>query len=107
LVVSLAREQADQSTFAITVRYTGAGIDAVDLPHVFDAFYQADPGHGGKVQGVGLGLAIVRQLVERHGGTVAVASEGKGRGCTFTVRLPASPGAGAIAAAVGATPVQG
>ena len=72
----------------ITVSDTGAGIEPEFLPYVFDRFRQADAATTRSYGGLGLGLAIVRQLVELHGGTVAVGSDGAGRGATFTVRLP-------------------
>jgi signal transduction histidine kinase len=104
VTVALERDDGDGGDgpgFKLTVRDTGAGIDPADLPHVFEAFYQGEPGHAGKVTGVGLGLAIVRQLVDRHGGAVSVASPGKGHGTTFTVRLPAAEPARPAAAAQG------
>jgi signal transduction histidine kinase len=66
----------------------GQGIAAHLLPHVFERYWQADSGPSRSHGGLGLGLSIVRYLVERHGGHVAVASEGEGRGATFTVTLP-------------------
>ena len=72
----------------ITVADTGRGIAAEFLPHVFDRFRQADQTTTRTHGGLGLGLAIVRQLVELHGGTVRVESEGEGRGTSFTVSLP-------------------
>jgi PAS domain S-box-containing protein len=72
----------------ITVTDTGQGISAEFLPHVFDRFRQADSTQTRNVGGLGLGLAIVRQLVELHGGTVQVVSGGEGHGATFTVSLP-------------------
>jgi PAS domain S-box-containing protein len=72
----------------ITVQDSGIGIDPEFLPHIFDRFRQADPGTNRIHGGMGLGLSIVRQLVELHGGTVRAASEGEGKGTTFTVSLP-------------------
>jgi PAS domain S-box-containing protein len=72
----------------ITVRDSGMGIDPEFLPHIFDRFRQADPGTNRVHGGMGLGLSIVRQLVELHGGTVRAESEGEGKGATFTVSLP-------------------
>jgi PAS domain S-box-containing protein len=72
----------------IQVSDTGKGINSDFLPHVFDHFRQEDGATTRKFGGLGLGLAIVRQLVELHGGTVFVNSSGEGQGATFTVRLP-------------------
>lgn len=72
----------------IRVSDTGQGISPEFLPYVFDRFRQADSTTTRPQGGLGLGLSIVRQLVELHGGTVAVESPGKGQGATFTVRLP-------------------
>jgi PAS domain S-box-containing protein len=76
------------SSVEIVISDTGQGIDLSFLPYVFDRFRQADSGFGREHGGVGLGLAIVRQLVEMHGGTVSVASDGPGTGATFRVKLP-------------------
>ncbi len=73
----------------ITVRDTGRGIAASFLPHIFERFRQDDSSTTRQQAGLGLGLAIVRHLVELHGGTVSVASEGEGTGARFEVCLPA------------------
>lgn len=76
----------------ITVTDTGMGIEPEFMPYVFDRFRQADSTSTRKYSGLGLGLAIVRHVVEMHGGTVAASSPGKGQGATFKVRFPiASP----------------
>ena len=72
----------------IRVRDTGHGIDADLLPHVFEPFVQAERSLARSVGGLGIGLTVVRTLVRMHGGTIAAASEGPGRGSEFTVRLP-------------------
>ncbi|GAX34794.1 PAS domain-containing hybrid sensor histidine kinase/response regulator [Nodularia sp. NIES-3585] len=77
------------SNIQIQVMDTGKGIDANFLSHVFDYFRQADSATTRKFGGLGLGLAIVRQLVELHGGRVFADSAGEGEGATFTVQLPA------------------
>ena len=74
----------------ITVADTGIGIAREFLPYVFDYFRQKDGATTRKFGGLGLGLAIVRHLVELHGGTVGAESQGEGLGATFTVRLPLS-----------------
>ncbi|WP_313705482.1 MHYT domain-containing protein [Massilia sp.] len=86
--VSLWREGEQ---VAMRVRDTGAGIRADFLPYVFDRFRQGDTSTTRQHGGLGLGLSIVRQLVELHGGTVGVDSAGEGQGATFTVRLPLQP----------------
>jgi PAS domain S-box-containing protein len=74
----------------LTVTDTGYGISREFLPHVFERFRQADTGLTRKHGGLGLGLAIVRHLVELHGGTVSASSDGEGKGAIFTVLLPVS-----------------
>ena len=74
-----------------TVSDTGHGIDTSFMPHLFKRFSQADTSITRRFGGLGLGLAIVRHLVELHDGTVTASSEGRDRGATFTVRLPAAP----------------
>jgi K+-sensing histidine kinase KdpD len=76
------------SHFEINFADTGEGIDAAFLPHVFERFRQADASTSRRHGGLGLGLSIVKQLVELHGGNIHAASGGNGRGATFTVALP-------------------
>ena len=83
------RLQRVNSHAEITVSDTGLGISSDFLPFVFDRFRQHDSTTTRSYGGLGLGLAIVRQLVELHGGTVTVVSPGIGQGTTFTVTLPA------------------
>ncbi|HET6853936.1 MAG TPA: PAS domain S-box protein [Pyrinomonadaceae bacterium] len=85
------RSQRVNSHLEIIVSDTGQGISPDFLPHVFDRFRQADQKTSRQHGGMGLGLAIVRHLVELHGGTVSANSEGEGHGATFTVMLPISP----------------
>jgi Histidine kinase-, DNA gyrase B-, and HSP90-like ATPase len=80
----------DGSEAALRVRDEGQGIEPALLPHVFDAFRQGETGSTRRHGGLGLGLAIVQQLVGLHGGTVEAHSEGRGQGATFTVRPPTS-----------------
>ena len=83
-----ARVDAEGSHARVCVTDTGAGIRADFLPYVFDRFRQGDQSTTRTHGGLGLGLAIVRHLVELHGGTVRAESEGAGRGSSFTVELP-------------------
>lgn len=76
----------------VSVIDTGEGIDPNFLPHVFDRFRQADSTSTRQHGGLGIGLSIVKQLVELHGGSVRVSSGGKGSGSTFVVSLPITPG---------------
>ena len=85
------RSERVNSHLEIVVSDTGQGISSDFLPHVFDRFRQADQKTSRQHGGMGLGLAIVRHLVEMHGGSVRASSEGEGRGSTFTVMLPITP----------------
>jgi PAS domain S-box-containing protein len=85
--VELSVEQLG-SQVTITVSDNGKGIELDFLPYVFDRFKQADGSTTRRYGGLGLGLAIVRHIVELHGGSVAVASKGPGQGSTFTIALP-------------------
>jgi signal transduction histidine kinase len=80
--------RSTNSNVFVRVSDTGQGIPADFLPHVFERFRQADSTPTRSHGGLGLGLAIVRHLVELHGGQVTAESEGEGRGATFTVVLP-------------------
>ena len=85
--VEVSLEQVD-SQVVIKVRDYGEGIAPEFLPHVFDRFRQADSSASRKHGGLGIGLAIVRHVVELHGGSVRAESEGAGRGTTIAVTLP-------------------
>jgi PAS domain S-box-containing protein len=85
------RSERVNSHLEIIVSDTGQGIEPDFLPHVFDRFRQADQKTSRHHGGMGLGLSIVRHLVELHGGTVEANSEGEGKGATFTVVLPITP----------------
>jgi PAS domain S-box-containing protein len=85
ILVTLARID---SMAEVTVKDSGRGISPSFLPYVFDRFRQAESTTTRATGGLGLGLAIVRHLVDLHGGTVEAQSEGENRGSTFTVRLP-------------------
>jgi PAS domain S-box-containing protein len=80
--------------YVLTVSDTGIGIDATFLPYIFQPFSQADAAANREHGGLGLGMTIVRQLVELHGGTVSARSAGVGKGATFEVRLPSMLDAG-------------
>ena len=82
------RVERVNSHIEIVVSDTGIGIRPDFMPFVFERFRQADAGTTRKTGGLGLGLSIVRHIVEMHGGTVHVSSDGEGQGSTFRVRLP-------------------
>jgi two-component system, chemotaxis family, CheB/CheR fusion protein len=85
--VKVEREGGDT---LIRVRDSGVGVAPEMIPKLFDMFAQAPPTAGAQLQGFGVGLALVRQLVELHGGSVTAHSEGVGKGTEFVVRLPIS-----------------
>ena len=93
-IVVRLEEENDQ--IVLTVADNGQGIDSSFLPHIFEIFRQADPGTSRSQQGMGIGLAVVQQLVELHGGSVSAHSAGVGKGATFTIRLPRSGNSGSL-----------
>ena len=82
------RMRVAEEVVALEVEDTGIGIAPDLLPHIFDQFTQGVSRAADRSRGLGLGLAIARHLIELHGGAIAAASPGEGRGTTFTVRLP-------------------
>jgi signal transduction histidine kinase/CheY-like chemotaxis protein len=82
------RLEISDTEASLVVKDTGRGIEPAFLPHVFERFRQGDASSTRRHGGLGLGLALVRDLVELHGGSVTAESEGLGKGATFTVRLP-------------------
>jgi signal transduction histidine kinase len=104
--------QRVDSHVEIVVSDTGQGIRSELLPHIFERFRQADSTSTRPHAGLGLGLALVRHLVELHGGTVTAESPGEGKGARFTVRLPLAamaiepePGAARVSPAAGPVPL--
>jgi signal transduction histidine kinase len=85
--IELARANAH---IELRVSDTGVGISKDFMPHLFERFRQGDASSSRRYGGLGLGLSIVKSLVELHGGTVSVTSPGEGAGTTVTVRLPLS-----------------
>jgi PAS domain S-box-containing protein len=85
--LTVAQEGAEA---LISVRDTGIGISAEMLPRIFDMFMQADRSIDRSLGGLGVGLTVARRLVELHGGSINAASDGVGKGSTFTVRIPLS-----------------
>ncbi len=88
--IELRLSRVDANTAQITVSDSGQGIARPFLPHVFERFRQADTSTTRQHGGLGLGLAVVRHIVESHGGSVGVDSPGENLGATFTVSLPAT-----------------
>lgn len=84
-----AWQEKDEAIIAVTD--SGTGIDRQFLPRVFERFSQQDGSAARRYGGLGLGLAIVRHIVELHGGSVNAESEGLGKGSTFRIRLPLPP----------------
>jgi signal transduction histidine kinase len=82
--------RADDGWLLVHVADNGIGIPAPLMPHLFDLYTQAERSSDSKNSGLGLGLALVKSLVEAHGGTVAASSAGAGRGSQFEVRLKLS-----------------
>jgi PAS domain S-box-containing protein len=82
--------RAETDEIILTVEDNGQGIDASFLPHIFEIFRQADSSTNRSQSGMGIGLAVVQQLVELHGGSVTADSAGAGKGASFTIHLPRS-----------------
>jgi len=97
--IGISVQRRDDS-FVVAVTDTGVGIDTAFLPYVFERFRQQDSASTRKHGGLGLGLAIVRHIVELHGGSILALSEGEGRGATFVVTIPAGGEAPASVAEV-------
>jgi len=81
------RAAVEDERVVVTVTDTGAGIAAEHLPHIFDRFYKIDPSRASEATGSGLGLSIVKAIIERHGATIDVTSR-PGNGVTFTLKFP-------------------
>jgi signal transduction histidine kinase len=90
--VHLSAQQVGRE-LEIVIRDPGIGIEPQDLARVFDRFYQIGASGGRDYAGLGIGLALAKELIEMHGGHIALTSPGAGRGTTATVRLPMSPSA--------------
>ncbi len=87
--VEAGPDPAADGSVLIRIRDTGEGIAREHLERIFEPFFQAAPRTERRPRGTGLGLAICRQIVSLHGGAIWAESDGRGRGSTFTVRLPA------------------
>ena len=95
---------ADQTHFAVTVKDTGRGIAKSLLPTIFDVFTQADGASSARGAGLGIGLSVVKEIVNLHRGTVEVRSEGEGKGAEFSLRIPLKEGSTSARAEVGGEP---
>jgi signal transduction histidine kinase len=84
------RVNREHDQMAITVQDTGKGISPAFLPYVFERFRQEDSTTTREFFGLGLGLAIAKQLIELHGGSISASSHGEGSGATFTLRIPSA-----------------
>src|SRR5690349_2552512 len=89
-IIVRLEEENENDQIVLAVSDNGQGIDSSFLPHIFEIFRQADSGTSRSQQGMGIGLAVVQQLVELHGGSVSAYSAGTGKGAMFTIRLPRS-----------------
>ncbi len=78
----------EPDSVVMSIRDTGAGIKADDLAHIFDIFYQGEVASGARQAGLGIGLTVVKNLVEMHGGTIEAHTEGEATGAEFVVRIP-------------------
>jgi signal transduction histidine kinase len=101
-VTGVIDEESEPPTVEVQIADRGEGIPAEELKHIFEPFYRGTAAEAEQVRGSGLGLSLVKEIVEAHGGTVAVESK-RDYGTTFTVRLPATNGRGEheIASAAG------
>ena len=86
--IVLRAELEAAETLKIAVIDDGIGIDASDLPHIFERFYRTDQSRNRGIGGTGLGLAITQAIIEAHGGAISVESDGIGQGVSVTIRLP-------------------
>jgi two-component system CheB/CheR fusion protein len=96
----------DGTHVVVEIADTGIGIAPSFLPHVFDKFRQEDGTHTREHSGLGLGLAIARQFVDLHGGTITAASPGRGGGSSFVVRIPAAQAPAVQSSTRNATPIR-
>ena len=86
--VACRAEKDSPQEIVVSIKDTGIGIAPELLPHLFDMFFQAESGKERRYGGLGIGLTLARSIVELHGGSIEVSSEGQGKGSQFTVRLP-------------------